>query len=526
MLELINRARLNPSAELQLLLNSSDPGVQGGINFFKVNKDVLASQWQSLQPVPPLAWNANLATAALTHSQQMLAFDQQSHQLPGEPSLGQRALAAGYDYAFVGENVYASADSPLQSHAAFLIDWGNTATGIQQPPGHRDNTFAPQPGTDDPVYTEIGISIVDGITGKPNTGPLLITQDLGSRQTPGNPFLLGVVYTDTVKADDFYTVNEGLAGLTVTAVRATDSAVFTTTTLSAGGYQLAVPAGPYTVTVSGPGLPAPVTRVVSVAAQNVKQDFVTTTTDNPGNPNPGTADLTASFVGRLPAVLKPGQKGSVKLRLTNAGSTAFAGTVHTNFYFSTDPVLDASDYLLKNVTAPASIAPKRFRDVQFRFDAPLDLADGTYYLIAADATDPAAPVKIAASAAPTRVAAPTTNLQPTFTGRLKARNGSLPVLLRIRNVGTYTAAGTMTVTVAAQRVDGGADTFLLLKTFGPGDVTLRAGASVLLRNVLTLPPTLAAGAYRLVVNMSSTLSTPESNTADNTAVSASSFTVA
>src|SRR4051794_29073051 len=109
MLELINRARQNPAAELQLLVNSSDPGVQGGISFFKVDKTALASQWSSLQPVPPLAWNDALAQAADGHSQQMLAFDEQSHQLPGEKGLGDRALAAGYDYAYVGENVYASA---------------------------------------------------------------------------------------------------------------------------------------------------------------------------------------------------------------------------------------------------------------------------------------------------------------------------------------------------------------------------------------------------------------------------------
>src|SRR6184192_842777 len=87
MLELINRLRAHPAAELPLILNSKDPDIQNALAFFKVDRNELARQWALLSPVAPLAWNDALAKSALGHTQKMLSFDQQSHQLPGEVPL-------------------------------------------------------------------------------------------------------------------------------------------------------------------------------------------------------------------------------------------------------------------------------------------------------------------------------------------------------------------------------------------------------------------------------------------------------
>src|SRR5690349_15481943 len=54
MLELVNRLRLNPAAELPLLLNSTDPNVQSALSFFNVDTSVLQTQWSSLVAAPPL----------------------------------------------------------------------------------------------------------------------------------------------------------------------------------------------------------------------------------------------------------------------------------------------------------------------------------------------------------------------------------------------------------------------------------------------------------------------------------------
>src|SRR5947209_7347925 len=61
MLELVNRMRANPAAELPILLNSNDPAVTSALAYFNVNRTALQNQWSTLTPAPPLAWNDSLA---------------------------------------------------------------------------------------------------------------------------------------------------------------------------------------------------------------------------------------------------------------------------------------------------------------------------------------------------------------------------------------------------------------------------------------------------------------------------------
>src|SRR5262249_11172747 len=158
--------------------------------------------------------------------------------------------------------IFAYAENIFEAHAAFAIDWGNTSTGIQSPPGHRINIM-------NPSHREVGIGVADGDLGA-QTGPLLITEDFGSRSNMGNPFLLGVVFQDA-NGDGFYEPGEGLDGVTIQI--AGNSQVFTTTSWTAGGYQVQVPAGTYTVTYSGGGLSAPVEFTTVVGSRNVKLDL-------------------------------------------------------------------------------------------------------------------------------------------------------------------------------------------------------------------------------------------------------------
>ena len=83
--------------------------------------------------------------------------------------------------------------------------------------------------------------------------------------------LTGVGFDDK-DGDRSYDVGEGLGGIAVKAVSAS-GAVHTTRTMSAGGYQLDLPAGTYTVTFSGGGVVA-TTRKVVVGTTNVKLDLV------------------------------------------------------------------------------------------------------------------------------------------------------------------------------------------------------------------------------------------------------------
>lgn len=279
MLELLNRMRAAPAAELPLLLNSSDVDVKNGLKVFGVNTSALASQWAQLTPAQPLAWNASLLETAKNHSAAMLSADAQEHQLSGEADMGTRATAAGYDYSLLGENIFAYAKSVFHGHAAFAIDWGTTSTGIQDPAGHRQNMM-------DARFNEVGIGIVSSTSGK-KTGPLLITEDFGRRDA--EPYVLGVAYFDR-NHDGLYTPGEGLAGVDVTI--SGSEGTYTTRTYAAGGYQLQVPAGDYTVTFSGAGLTDPVVRQTTVGSSNVKVDLFSSQPANTGQVNDAGQSLT------------------------------------------------------------------------------------------------------------------------------------------------------------------------------------------------------------------------------------------
>lgn len=85
-----------------------------------------------------LKWDDALAAAARQHSQLMARENLLSHQLPGEPTLDQRAAQAGAKYAMVAENVAIGPDleeihdgwmhSP--GHRRNILNAGLTAIGI------------------------------------------------------------------------------------------------------------------------------------------------------------------------------------------------------------------------------------------------------------------------------------------------------------------------------------------------------------------------------------------------------------
>jgi Ca2+-binding RTX toxin-like protein/uncharacterized protein YkwD len=274
MLEYLNRFRDNPQAELDALLSSHpspltarDPDVQTALDFFSVNGVALDAQFANLNPAPPLAWNETLYDAAGAHNAQMISFDLQSHQLPGEAGLLDRIVSAGYDWEFsvrVGENVFAFSQSVIYGHAAFVIDWGFGPNGIQDPAGHRVNML-------DQGFQEVGIVISEETNPATSVGPQVISQEFGRRGNYGNPTALGVVYDD-LNGDGFYNAGEGLAGVTVELSGA--SGTFTTSSLSAGGYQVKLPSGSYTATATGGSLGGAIQKFnVNVGGSNVKVDF-------------------------------------------------------------------------------------------------------------------------------------------------------------------------------------------------------------------------------------------------------------
>ncbi|NIK50051.1 DUF4214 domain-containing protein [Variibacter gotjawalensis] len=280
MLELVNKFRADPSGEYGRLTGSgADGNVTAAINYFGVDRGSLLAQLNATAAVAPLAWSSALNGAAASHNANMIAYDQQSHQLPNEQSLAQRATNAGFNgYTALGENIYAFADNLVSGHAGFVIDWGydvedimsngqlyadwrTRGDGMQDPAGHRINLA-------NSAYKEIGISVVAESNSATSVGPYVISQELGARSGYAAQFV-GVIINDSDN-DNFYDIGEGLSGVLITLK--SGSQTYTTTSWDSGGWQLAVPPGSYTITFSGGGLSGTVTKTATLGNANVKVD--------------------------------------------------------------------------------------------------------------------------------------------------------------------------------------------------------------------------------------------------------------
>ncbi|WP_417723237.1 M10 family metallopeptidase C-terminal domain-containing protein [Salipiger sp.] len=270
LLELMNRARANPLGEYDALILDAargigaTPGITDALGYFGVDLALLYRQLAAMPSVAPLAWNGALAVSADRHNALMIANDQQSHVFPNEDGLQARFSAAGYSGGTnFAENIFLYGTALLQTHAAFVIDWGGNAAsgGMQSPPLHREVMLGAQ-------YREVGISVISETDPSTGAGPVVVTQNFGSRSDYLQQ-LVGVVIDD-LDGDSFYDPGEGMGGVTVTAVG--DAGVYHTTSWASGGYQLALPAGRYTVVFSGGALDGVVTAEIVMRGANVKLD--------------------------------------------------------------------------------------------------------------------------------------------------------------------------------------------------------------------------------------------------------------
>jgi len=260
MLELINRARANPAAEA-----SAD-----GIDL----NEGLAPGTISPDAKQPLAFNPLLISAARSHSDWMIQNQTFAHN-EGNIDPGGQMSAAGYPFvgnwtwgqniAFRGQTGSAPnvPQTVGQEEKDLFIDAGIDGRG------HRTNLMSD-------AFKEIGVGVGTGTYQGYNA--VMSTQDFAAES--GDSFLTGVAYRDS-DGNNFYSVGEGLDSITITATRASDNAVFTAMTWSAGGYTLALPAGTYSVTATGTGLGTVTSDGVVISNRNVQLDFTPTGGSSP-----------------------------------------------------------------------------------------------------------------------------------------------------------------------------------------------------------------------------------------------------
>jgi len=269
-LELINRARANPTAEGARLAALTDPDVVSSYNYFNVNLAMMQSEMATLVVAPPLAMSEKLLQSARVHSNDQFARQFQGHTGSDGSTIGTRLARVGYSASYYGENVYANSKSPAFGHAGFEVDWGSGQGGMQgnglqlngqvEGRGHRAIIHA--------GFREVGIGIRAGTNG--TVGPEVVTQDFGVPAGAAIPYVTGVAYYD-FDGDNFYDPGEGIGGVTVNVQGSSYHAV----TAASGGYAVPVPAGAAqrTVTFSGNGFHATLTVSINSTNNNVKADF-------------------------------------------------------------------------------------------------------------------------------------------------------------------------------------------------------------------------------------------------------------
>ncbi len=260
MLELLNRDRANPNAAAAR--NSID--LNAG----------LASGTISTAAKQPLAFNFNLIDAARGHSQWMLDNNTFSHAGAGGNTSQRRMANAGYDFS----GQWRSGENLAYNGTTGNVDIVSTLSaqndGLFVSEGHRTNALGSS-------FSEIGIGALTGIfTGQDSSGTsrdfnaLMTTQNFAHTDA-SSAFLTGVAFNDAVIDDDFYTVGEGLSGISISAVRTDNAQSFSTTTYGSGGYQLELDPGTYEVSFSGGGLSDTFQRYVTISDRNIKLDLDT-----------------------------------------------------------------------------------------------------------------------------------------------------------------------------------------------------------------------------------------------------------
>jgi len=96
MLELVNRARANPTEEGIRLMDTDDQSVQFAYQFFNINKAATKQAFTTYPERPPLVFHPALTTAARNHTADMIQNNFQGHTSSNGDQLNQRYQKVGY----------------------------------------------------------------------------------------------------------------------------------------------------------------------------------------------------------------------------------------------------------------------------------------------------------------------------------------------------------------------------------------------------------------------------------------------
>lgn len=246
LIELINRARLDPAAEAARYGLDLNANLESGT--------ITTAAKQVLAP------NTQLEASAQAHSEWMLEEDVFSHTGDGGSDPGARMADAGYDFtgrwswrenlAWYGKTGTVDLAAAIDRHHE----------GLYRSEGHRVNTFAE-------TIKEVGAAQVEGRFTNNGVTYNASMLSLNYAATGTDMFITGVVYNDD-NGDAFYSIGEGRADWWLRADGARVE------TADAGGYGIAVTASDDIRVQIGQGGQTRATLEVDAGDQNAKLDVV------------------------------------------------------------------------------------------------------------------------------------------------------------------------------------------------------------------------------------------------------------
>lgn len=145
-----------------------EPRIPEPFDLLQAEADLNA--YRALHNLEPVSLNNNLNRASQLHSDDQAAMDEASHYSSDGTVLGDRALASGYQYSLVAENV-----------ASGQLSWERVFVAWQESPGHNVNLLNPD-------VTEVGIALTyDANTGYKTFWTMML----------GAPAPSGVIYENS-----------------------------------------------------------------------------------------------------------------------------------------------------------------------------------------------------------------------------------------------------------------------------------------------------------------------------------------
>ena len=306
MVELINRARANPTAELNrnAALTRSDERLSSDNPVTSLNQGVAASRRVTADAKQPLATVSRLAGTARQWSQTLINTDRFSHTDPQGNDQNDRLRDNGYPGGAFENLAYRQRPGGTLDRE----DIGELLhINLWNSPSHRPNILIDE--FSGQQIREVGVGLAGGdftFGTSASTADAEIATQLFGVNTSNTVYITGVVYEDSAGGadnDNFYSVGEGRGGGRVVATNLTTGEEFSSGVASAGGYNIEVGQGDaangrYRVRLEQGGETYTLGGFTEIAgAQNSKRDFDLDRL-NPDPPAPPEPEVDPDFEGQ------------------------------------------------------------------------------------------------------------------------------------------------------------------------------------------------------------------------------------